>query len=142
MLEICKTKYNKEEWDVWEFSFDMWLLNADETNTVEITFEDTDYPTKLWEPVSFIRVSDASELIKLSVFSDQAISDIVPTGTIHSIWLQAQFLDYEMSTEMDAFEDDKMNAVTVKRSLLRNIYLKTHAIPEYLAHKNRFIYAF
>ena len=133
--EICKTKYNKEEWDVWEFSFDTGLLNADETNTVEITFEDTDYPTKIWESEPFVRVSDASELIKLSVFGDQNISDIVPTDTIHSIWLQAQFFDYEMSTEMDAFEDDKMNAVTVKRSLMRNIYLKTHAIPEYLAHK-------
>lgn len=133
--EICKTKYNKEEWDVWEFSFDTGLLNADEINTVEITFEDTDYPTKIWESEPFVRVSDASELIKLSVFGDQSISDILPTDTIHSIWLQAQFFDYEMSTEMDTFEDDKMNAVTVKRSLMRNIYLKTHAIPEYLAHK-------
>lgn len=133
--QICKTKYNKEEWDVWEFSFDTGTLALDKVNTVEITFEDPAYPTKIWESEPFIRVDNTDELIKVSAFGEEVISDIIPTNTIHSIWLQAQFFDYEMGTELDSFEDDKMNSVTVKRSLLRNIALKTHAIPEYLAHK-------
>lgn len=133
--EICKTKYNKEEWDVWEFSFDTGTLALDDVNSVEITFEDADYPTKIWESEPFIRVDNTDELIKVSAFGEEVISDMIPTDTIHSIWIQAQFFDYEMGTEEDSFKDVNSNQETVKRTLFRYKPLRTHAIPEYLCHK-------
>jgi len=132
--EICKTTYNKEDWNVHEFSVDMGLLSSDIEHAIEVTFEDDAYPTVIWPSEPFV-ISDDSLLVEFEYSGDQTISDMIPTGIKHKLFLEAQFYEYEPVLDIETFEDDRMNDVTLKRSLGQNIMLKTHAIPSYLANK-------
>lgn len=132
--EICKTTYNIEDWNVFEVDIDMGLLDTTIEHQMTIDFTDSAYPAKQWISEPFTISSDDS-LIELVYSGEQTINNMIPTGIDHRIYLEAQFFDYEPKTEIETFEDDRMNEITLKRSLAQNIILKTHAIPQYLAHK-------
>jgi hypothetical protein len=134
--EICKSNYNKEAWDVWEFGVDMGVLDQNIEHQIEITFTDSQFPTKIWNSEPFYVTTDEdNELVKISAYGEAVISDMVPTGIVHTIYLPATFDPSEPFQESEAFDGDTGNSINVKQSYDQGFTLATHLITPYMLNK-------
>jgi len=134
--EICKSTYNAEDWDVWEFATDMGLLDQTISHQITIEFTDSEFPTKTWPSEPFKVTSDTeNELLKIEAWGDSAISDMLPTEIVHTVFLEAVLLDSEPFQDLETTNNDRSNSIKIKSCYDQGFTLSTNAISAYLMHK-------
>jgi len=132
--EICKSRYNKEDWNVFKFDVDMGLLSQHELHRVGVLFQDSVYPTVTWYSEPFKVVED-DDLLKLECSGNATISDMIPTGIVHTLFLEAVLIDSEPFQDVETSNSDIYNSIKVKSNYDAGYTLATTAIAPYLIQK-------
>lgn len=134
--EICKATYNKEEWDVYQFIVDMGLLDKTIEHTATIVFSDPNYLTDVWQSEPFYVTADEdNQLMKFEAWGDAVISDMMPTGIIHTIYMEAILMDSDPFQDIETMNSDIYDSIKVSSNYDQGFTISTNAIAVYLMHK-------
>ena len=134
--EICKATYNKEEWDVYEFIVDMGLLNKTIKHTATIVFSDPSYLTDVWQSEPFYVTADEdNQLMKFEAWGDAVISDMIPTGIVHTIYIEALLMDSDPFQDIETMNSDLYDSIKVSSNYDQGFTISTNPIAVYLMHK-------
>jgi len=134
--EICKATYNKEEWDVYQFIVDMGLLDKTIKHTATIVFSDPNYLTDVWQSEPFYVTADEdNQLMKFEAWGDAVISDMIPTGIVHTIYIEALLMDSDPFQDIETMNSDLYDSIKVSSNYDQGFTISTNPIAVYLMHK-------